>query len=163
MPLLHRLFAPVAILALSACGGAETSADNAETSANNEVGEPEAVESATDSAPADTGTPAEEEVVGVGDAAPAAFAQCKACHSTEPGKMMIGPSLAGIAGKQAGSVPGFAYSGAMKASGLTWDAATLDKYLADPKGVVPGTKMAFVGLKDEAKRKEVVDYVLALD
>ena len=82
MPLLHRLFAPVAILALSACGGAETSADNAETSADNEVGEPEAVESATDSAPADTGTPAEEEVVGVGDAAPAAFAQCKACHST---------------------------------------------------------------------------------
>ena len=160
MQLSRGLFTPIAILALSACGGAETPAGDG---ANDGAGEPEAVESPAGDASAETEAPVAEEVVEAGDAAPAAFAQCKACHSTEPGKMMIGPSLAGVAGKQAGSVPGFAYSGAMKASGLTWDAATLDKYLADPKGVVPGTKMAFVGLEDEAKRKEVVDYVLALD
>jgi cytochrome c len=50
----------------------------------------------------------------------------------------------------------------MKNSGLTWNAATLDRFLADPKGVVPGTKMTFPGLKDAAKRKAVVDYLKSL-
>lgn len=94
--------------------------------------------------------------------APAAFNQCKACHSVEPGKHGIGPSLAGIFGTKAAAVPGYEFSDAMKASGLTWNAATLDRYLANPRTVVPGTTMGFGGLKDDAKRKEVVDYIKSL-
>lgn len=94
--------------------------------------------------------------------APAAFNQCKACHSTEPGKNGIGPSLAGIYGTKAGEVAGYDFSDAMKNSGLTWDAATLDKYLTKPMEVVPGTKMSFGGLKDADKRKAVIDYLKSL-
>lgn len=94
--------------------------------------------------------------------APAAFNQCKACHSAEPGKHGIGPSLAGIFGTKAGDVAGFEFSDAMKSSGLTWNAATLDRYLENPRTVVPGTTMGFGGLKDAAKRKDVVDYIKSL-
>jgi cytochrome c len=86
-------------------------------------------------------------------------AQCKACHSVEPGKNGIGPSLAGIFGDRAAIVPGFEFSDAMKNSGLTWNQATLDRYLTDPRGVVPGTKMSFGGVKDAAKRQEIINYL----
>lgn len=92
---------------------------------------------------------------------PVAFAVCKACHSVEPGKNGIGPSLAGIYGEKAGAVPGFEFSDAMKSSGLTWNQATLDRYLTDPRGVVPGTKMAFGGVADAAKRQAIIDYLKA--
>jgi cytochrome c2 len=92
---------------------------------------------------------------------PAAFAVCKACHSVEPGKNGIGPSLAGIYGDKAGTVPGYDFSDAMKGSGLTWNQATLDRYLTDPRGVVPGTKMGFGGLADAAKRQAIIDWLKA--
>src|SRR6185437_1991299 len=66
------------------------------------------------------------------------FRKCQACHSIEPGKNGLGPSLAGIVGEKAAAVPGYSFSPAMKASNLTWDAATLDAYLTDPQKVVPG-------------------------
>jgi cytochrome c len=84
---------------------------------------------------------------------------CSICHSVEPGKNKIGPSLAGVVGRKAGSVPGYSYSDANKKSGLTWDEATLDKYLTDPRAVVPGTKMLFAGLKNPADRKAVIAYL----
>jgi cytochrome c len=84
---------------------------------------------------------------------------CAVCHTTEPGKNKIGPSLAGIVGSKSADVPGFAFSDAMKKAGLTWDEATLDKYLTDPKAVVPGTKMIFVGLKKPEERAAVIDYL----
>ena len=74
---------------------------------------------------------------------------------------MIGPSLHGIVGKPAASVAGFTYSNALKASGLTWDAATLDAWLASPAKLVPGNKMIFTGQYDAARRKEVIDYLAA--
>ena len=74
----------------------------------------------------------------------------------------VGPSLAGVAGRKAGSVPGFAYSDANKASGLTWDEKTLDTYLTNPMKMVPGTKMTFAGLPDPAQRKAVIDYLKTL-
>ena len=94
--------------------------------------------------------------------APTAFNQCKACHSVEPGKNGIGPSLAGVYGTKAGDVAGFDFSDAMKNSGLKWDAATLDKYLTNPMAVVPGTKMSFAGLKDADKRQAVIAYLKAI-
>ena len=93
---------------------------------------------------------------------PDTFKQCAICHSAEQGKNGIGPSLAGGYGTKAGEVPGFDCSDAMKNSGLTWNEATLDKFLASPRDVVPGTKMSFGGLKDADKRKAVIAYLKSL-
>src|SRR5579871_4998001 len=87
---------------------------------------------------------------------------CAICHSVQPGKNMIGPSLAGIVGRKAGSVPGFHYSAANEHSGLTWDEATLDKYLQSPKTVVSGTTMTYAGLKDDQKRADLIAYLATL-
>ncbi|MGE3744293.1 MAG: cytochrome c family protein [Sphingomonadaceae bacterium] len=95
-------------------------------------------------------------------ARPSAFAQCAACHSTERGKTLFGPSLAGVAGRRAGSLPGYAYSQALKSSGLTWNAATLDRWLASPQRTVPGTKMPFAGIADPLRRRQIVDYLMTL-
>jgi len=99
-----------------------------------------------------------------GDAAAGekAFAKCKACHKVEPGKHGVGPSLHGVTGRKAGTAEGFNYSDAMKNSGLTWDAASLDKFITDPKATVPGTKMVFAGIKDETERKNVIAYLATL-
>lgn len=93
---------------------------------------------------------------------PTAFNQCAACHSTTPGKTIIGPSLAGVYGTKAGQVPGFQFSDAMKNSGLVLNASNLDKFLADPKGTVPGTIMALNGIKDASQRKAIIDYLKTL-
>lgn len=87
------------------------------------------------------------------------FNKCKVCHALEAGVNKVGPSLAGVVGRPAGTVEGFNYSDAMKSAGITWDAATLDQYLADPKGFIPGNKMAFVGLKKEKERQDVIAYL----
>jgi len=75
------------------------------------------------------------------------YRKCQACHSMDAGKNMLGPSLAGIMGRKAGTESGYNYSAAMKQSGLVWDGNTLDAYLADPQKLVPGNKMPFPGRK----------------
>jgi nitrite reductase (NO-forming) len=87
------------------------------------------------------------------------YRKCQACHSLEAGKNGIGPALAGIIGKKAASDPNYAYSPALRASGLTWDVATLDEYLLDPQKAVPGNKMPFPGLKTENERRDVIAYL----
>lgn len=89
------------------------------------------------------------------------FNKCKVCHQLEPGKNTIGPSLSGVIGRKAAAVDGYKYSPSMTQSGLTWDDATLDKYLADPKAVVPNGKMIFPGLKTEKERQDVIAYLKA--
>ncbi|QCO19737.1 cytochrome c family protein (plasmid) [Azospirillum brasilense] len=87
------------------------------------------------------------------------FNQCKACHTIEAGgPNRVGPNLHGVVGRKAGSVETFKYSDAMKSAGA-WDEATLDAYLADPKGAVPGNKMAFAGVKNEQARKDLIAYL----
>jgi cytochrome c len=88
--------------------------------------------------------------------------QCSICHSVAEGKNLVGPSLFGVVGRQAGQVPGFHYSPANKDSGLTWDAPTLDRYLTDPQAVVPKTIMPYAGLKDDAKRANLIAYLSTL-
>lgn len=90
---------------------------------------------------------------------PAGFAQCAMCHSVEPGRNGIGPSLAGVFGATAAHEPSFAYSSAMRESGLVWDETTLDAYLANPRDTVPGTKMSYQGLRDEAQRAELIEWL----
>jgi nitrite reductase (NO-forming) len=87
------------------------------------------------------------------------FRKCQACHSLEPGKNGLGPSLAGVIGKKASGVPNYNYSPAMKGSNLTWDVATLDAYLSDPQKLVPGNKMPFPGLKTENERNAVIAFL----
>ena len=89
------------------------------------------------------------------------FKKCMACHAIDE-KNKIGPSLKGIVGRKAATVEGFKYSDAMLAKGaegVVWDEATLAAYLPDPKAFVPGTKMAFPGLK---KPEEVTDLIAFL-
>jgi cytochrome c len=85
--------------------------------------------------------------------------QCSGCHSTDQGKIIVGPSLFGIVGRQAGSMDGFKYSPANKNSGLTWDEGTLDKYITNPQAIVPKTIMPYPGLKDAAKRGDLIAYL----
>ncbi len=89
-------------------------------------------------------------------------AQCGICHSVAAGRNMVGPSLAGVFGRKAGSVAGFHYTDANKNSGLTWDEATLDRYLANPRAAVPGTTMAFAGVKADQQRHDLVAYLASL-
>ena len=89
-------------------------------------------------------------------------AQCSICHSPLPGKNMVGPSLFGVVGRKTGSVSGFHYSAANLAANLTWDEATLDKYLQSPRTMVPGTMMTYGGLKDDAKRADLIAYLATL-
>ena len=88
--------------------------------------------------------------------------QCSICHSSLAGKNMIGPTMAGVVGRQSGQIEGFHYSAANLAAHLTWDEATLNKYLADPKQVVPGTIMTYAGLKDDKQRANLIAYLVTL-
>lgn len=97
----------------------------------------------------------------VGNAANGAkvFNQCKVCHVTDKGVNRVGPSLGGVVGRKASTVPGYTYSAANKKSGLTWNEATLFKYLEAPQKMVPGTKMAFAGLKKPQDRADVIAFL----
>jgi len=90
------------------------------------------------------------------------FAKCKACHVADQDKNKVGPSLHGVIGRTAGTHPGFQYSPAMVEagkSGVVWNDETLTTYLRSPKGMVKGTKMAFVGLKNDADIANVIAYL----
>ena len=88
------------------------------------------------------------------------FTVGKACHRLgEDAKNNVGPQLNGVVGRKAGSLADFNYSEPLKSSGLTWDEATLTDYLKNPKAKVPGTKMAYAGLKDETKIADIIAYL----
>ena len=90
----------------------------------------------------------------------AKFEQCRTCHTVvKDGANMTGPNLYGVFGRAAAAKADYSYSGVLKSSGLTWDAATLDKWIADPRGLVNGTKMSFMGYKDETDRRDVIAYL----
>jgi cytochrome c len=90
-----------------------------------------------------------------------AFMQCADCHSPAANDG-VGPGLKGVVGRRAGAKAGFVYSPALAKSGLSWDAATLDAFLADPKAKVPGTTMVFPGVDDAKERADLVAYLATL-
>lgn len=90
----------------------------------------------------------------------ATFKVCKVCHHIgENARNFVGPVLNGVVGRKAGTFPGYNYSDANRNSGLTWDEATLMRYLQYPRAVVPGTKMAFPGLAKEQDAANVIAYL----
>ena len=95
-------------------------------------------------------------------AAPSDFGICAACHEVAPGaRPSLGPNLFGIGGRKAGSLADYDYSPAVKASGVTWNAETLQAFVIDPNKVVPDNKMDYPGA-DAAAAKAIVDYLLTL-
>jgi cytochrome c len=90
----------------------------------------------------------------------AEFNRCRICHTVEDGgRNVVGPNLHGVFGRKAGTADKFTYSEAMKNSGIVWDDETLTKYLRSPREVVPGGKMAFPGIKDDAQIANLLAYL----
>ncbi len=88
---------------------------------------------------------------------------CGICHTTaKGGASLVGPNLFGVVGHKAGSLAGYSYSPAMKASGVTWDEATLTKFLQSPSTVVPGSKMILNGFKKQEEVASVAAYLATL-
>ncbi len=157
----------VSSFALAACSSEKPAENTAAAPATDVAAAP-----ATPAAPAAAAAPAADNVDTVsgvklasytGDAAKGetAFITCKTCHAVEAGVNKIGPSLAGIVGRKAGTIAGFSYSPANKNSGITWTPEKLFQYLENPQRVVPGTKMAFAGFADPQKRADVIAYLQA--
>jgi cytochrome c len=97
------------------------------------------------------GNPADGEVV---------FKKCVACHSVGEGaKNKVGPILNGLDSRKSGTVEGYSYSGANKNSGITWNESSFKDYIKDPKAKIPGTKMVFVGLKNDKDADDLWDYL----
>lgn len=90
------------------------------------------------------------------------FMQCRTCHAVEVGVNKAGPSLHGIIGRKAGTIPNFRYSNANKNSGITWTEETMFAYLENPRAYMPGTYMSFVGLRQPQQRADVVAYLKTL-
>lgn len=87
--------------------------------------------------------------------------KCTMCHALQPAPGKMGPPLAGVAGRKAGTAPGFAYSNALKASNITWTPEQMDAFIKAPGKTVPGTKM-LLGEADAAKRAAVIQYLSTL-
>ncbi|THD73121.1 c-type cytochrome [Phenylobacterium sp.] len=93
---------------------------------------------------------------------PADFAVCTACHEVKPGGVSLGPTLFGVAGRKAGSVPDFDYSPALKAWGMSWTPENLQAFILDPAKTVPNNKMDYSGAADAATAKAIADYLATL-
>jgi cytochrome c len=87
------------------------------------------------------------------------FEECAACHKIERSEDSVGPNLHGVFGRKAGTLADFRYSPAMKRSGITWSAPTIDTFLADPQKVVPGNRMPYAGLADASDRADLIAYL----
>ena len=92
------------------------------------------------------------------------YAQCRACHQIgENAKNLVGPQLNGMFGRKSGTIEGYNYTDANKNSNITWDEATFREYIVGPKGKIPGTKMAFAGIKNPQQVTDLIAYIKQFD
>jgi cytochrome c len=92
------------------------------------------------------------------------YAQCRACHQVgETAKNLVGPQLNGMFGRKSGTVEGYNYTDANKNSNITWDVKTFSEYIVDPRGKIPGTKMAFAGIKNPQQVEDLIAYLKQFD
>ncbi len=92
------------------------------------------------------------------------FKKCLPCHAIGPGAAnKVGPELNGLDGRHSGQAPNFNYSDANKNSGIVWGEATFKEYIKDPRGKIPGTKMIFVGIKNEQEANDLWAYLKQFD
>jgi cytochrome c len=91
-----------------------------------------------------------------------AFDECRACHSTDAGTNVVGPSLRGVIGRKAGALDDFRYSPAFKRSDITWNRQSIDAFLADPQKVIPANRMPFSGMADAKNRADIIEYLQTL-
>ncbi len=89
----------------------------------------------------------------------ARFRECAACHKLDAGASEVGPSLHGLFSRKAGELADFRYSPAMKRSGVTWTAETLDKYITDPQAFIPANRMPYAGISSAADRADLIAYL----
>ena len=90
------------------------------------------------------------------------FRQCRSCHAVGPdARNLVGPVLNGLDGRKSGTIDGYSYSDANKNSGITWSEATFKEYIANPLAKIPGTKMQFVGIKNEKEAGDLWAYLKA--
>jgi cytochrome c len=130
------LFAIAPLALLAACGG---KTEDAAQTANTEATAPSVASS---------------------DGPPEAFAQCAVCHKVAAADgNAVGPNLHGVVGRKAGIVPGYTYSTAMKDWGQTWTDENLDKFLTNPRALLAGTRMSFMGQADPQKRKDIIAWL----
>lgn len=184
---MSRLALPVlSALALAACGGSDSPATSSELPANNGA-EPAAASASNE--PGDVAAGAETTVTELaetvsqngGNVLPDAvlalgetfadadlvngrrqYRRCQSCHTLEAGgRHTVGPNLHGILGAPAAAKEGFNYSPRLTEAGLTWDLATLNAWIENPRGLVPGNRMSFVGLRDAEDRRDVIAYIAA--
>jgi cytochrome c2 len=87
------------------------------------------------------------------------FEDCVACHSTERGANAVGPTLFGVFDRKAGELADYRYSPALKRSGITWTAQTLDAFIADPQQIVPANRMPYAGMPDAGARADLIAYL----
>jgi cytochrome c len=149
--------------ALAACGKSSTQSQGqgaAPTSAEQPQAAPAAAPTPEEMKKAQASLPAPYNAADLTNGQ-AKFAFCSACHTIAPGgPNMTGPNLHGVVGRKAGTEPNYNYSEALKSSGLTWDAANLDKWLTNPSAMLSGTKMTYPGLKDPKDRTDVIAYLM---
>ncbi|WP_298020316.1 c-type cytochrome [uncultured Parasphingopyxis sp.] len=137
-----------ALLALSACSG-----DGDSDSGSGEAPAANSGEAASSSTA--TAAPSAE-------AGEAIFGRCMACHRIEPGQNWIGPTMAGVVGRDVASVAGFNYSPAMAELGGTWTPERLSALVENPRTFVPGSRMAFAGIPDAGDRADLIAYLETL-
>jgi cytochrome c len=152
--------AALLVLALSACGKSATNTSDQPASPTEPASAPTPV-ALTDAQKKTllAELPAAYQTADLGNGE-AKFALCASCHTnTEGGADMTGPNLWGIFGRKAGTKPGFSYSDDMKAAGWTWDADRINSWITNPRGVLAGTKMTYIGMADPKDRTDLIAYL----
>jgi cytochrome c len=152
---MRRLIASLIVLSLAACGPsapAETSGKAPPTAA------PQVSSEEMQARIAELAAPYNEASY---DAGRRVFAQCRSCHTIDEGAgNRVGPNLHGVFGREVGTAEGFTYSQPVQAADFVWDADHLDHWLQNPQTFLPGNRMAFAGVRDEAQRRDLIAYLM---